>query len=404
MKVRIRNRVYFSDCILFFIIIMPIVDCINGYFQETPLSVIGPIYRLLMILLTSCVIAKCRNKKNLIFTFGVSSYFLLHDLIFIIFDSKNNNISILTERTLKYIYVILLIEALCVLITTKKINLEDIENVLGFLSWLYPILLIFPKLIGASGTNMYSDSGYKGFYYSGNAVSIAMVFSLFVAMNFLYKKPNLKNSFRAILCLAVQLLIGAKTNYIFVVLILGFFAFKVFNISKLKNLKTLVVLGVLILAGIVSIKYWFADEIAKIIARQNYLFSAYDRNWIQYLTSNRSIRIEEQLIQFNNNPINIVFGMGYRQASINNFVEMDFFDLLFRYGLIITVVLILFYFSFLKQGSYEKTNYLILYLIMLAFAMVVGHVFCDAMSGTLMALVIASLKCNYNNEKCRGFV
>lgn len=403
MKLKPRSKLSFRDWNVFLITVMPIIDCINGYFQKNFLSIIGPVYRLLIMLIAFCVIIKWGSKKTILFIFSIISYFYLHDILFIIFDNENNNFSIIAGRTLKYIYMFLIAEALRTSLKKRKISLFDIENIFSYLSWLYPILLIFPKLIGASGTSMYMQAGYKGFYYSGNAVSIAMVVSLFIAINCLYKKPCIKNTFRAILCLSVQLLIGAKTNYIFVVLILVFFAAKSINITKWKNIKILIILGILSAVGVMAIKYWFASEITKILVRQSYLFSAYNKNLVQYLTSNRSTRIKEQLDLFQSSPFYIIFGMGYRQTLKNNFVEMDYFDLLFRYGMAITIVLIIYYISFLRKSN--KKEYLILFLMVQAFAMLAGHVFCDAMSGTLLALIIAHISYNDKNiASCRSYI
>lgn len=396
-KLQIKTNWTVIEFFIFLIIIMPIVDCINGYFQGSFLSVIGPVYRFLMLLIAVYALLKFGSKGSIIFSLFVSAFFLLHDFLFILFDNQNNNFSIIVERTMKYIYVIIFIETLRALLR-KKITLFEIKTIFNYLSWLYPCLLIIPLLISSGGNSMYTDSGYKGFYYSGNAVSISMVVSLFVAMEFLYKNPCLKNLLRAGICLAIQLLIGAKTNYIFSALIIVFFALKAIDLSKLKNIKKLFLLAVIALISLLAIKFWFVDEIARIVSRQNYLYSALDNDWFRYLTSNRSIRIEEQLEQFKSNPFFVIFGMGYRMNLSNNFVEMDYFDLLFRYGAAITIVLVVYYLSFLKNFFSRINNinkdYFVIYIIMQMFAAFAGHIFCDVMAGSLFALVIAYISYN----------
>ena len=393
MKIRIKIKWKYSELIVFLLTIMPIIDFINGYFQNTFISLIGPLYRLILILLSMMVLIKSKNSEFVLFTFLISGYFLMHDIIYMAMDKNNNSLSVIMDKTVKYMYVIILSETLCLLVKRNRLTITVIDEIFDRLSWLFPVLLFIPKLMGAKNTSMYTESGYKGFFYSGNAVSITMVALLFVSMCFLYKRPCFRNSVRVFLCLTVQLLIGAKTNYIFSALIIGYFALKSINLTRNNNLKTLTTLILLVFCGFFAIKYCFSDEIAKILARQRYIYSSYNANFIQYLTSNRSIRIDEQLRHFLSNPFYILFGMGYRQTFDNNFVEMDYFDLLFRYGALVTVVLIIYYLTKLREGLRKKDTYLMLYLILQAFATFAGHVFCDAMTGSILALLIAHIRC-----------
>ena len=132
-KLQIKTNWTVIEFFIFLIIIMPIVDCINGYFQGSFLSVIGPVYRFLMLLIAVYALLKFGSKGSIIFSLFVSAFFLLHDFLFILFDNQNNNFSIIVERTMKYIYVIIFIETLRALLR-KKITLFEIKTIFNYLS------------------------------------------------------------------------------------------------------------------------------------------------------------------------------------------------------------------------------------------------------------------------------
>lgn len=396
---KIKLKIYYFDILFGLIMAMPIIDFINGFLYEK-ISFIGQLYRMITITVAGIAIfyyGKRKEQKFLII-FGV--LFIMHDLLFILFDGDNNPISILNERTLKYIYTIVIILALISLVKCGKIAHDKIEETILYYSWTYPILLIIPKLIGASNTYMYSESGYKGFFYSGNAISITMVVMLFISMNELYKKQNSFNIIRCCLNLISQLLIGAKTNYFCAILIAIYFVIKAIKKLNLNGFKNVLLIFFIVCIGLYAITNTFASEISAIIARQNYLYQGVDGNIISYLTSNRSPRISSQWNMYISNLFYILFGMGYRKGIINNFVEMDYIDLLFRYGLVITLVYILFLCGIIIKSN-KKSPYFFLLLIILSFSMFAGHVINDAMAGCLFALIICKCYSENVNKCCK---
>ena len=96
---------------------------------------------------------------------------------------------------------------------------------------------------------------------------------------------------------------------------------------------------------------------------------------------------------------NLLFGIGISNSEqINNtkiskWIEMDFFDLLFGFGLVgilVTSSLIIYFFIL----AFKKKNwsiYTLMYGVVLVYSFFVGHVFFSALSTTLLGLICGGI-------------
>lgn len=113
---------------------MPIIDFINGCFQDIFISLIGPLYGLILILLSMMILIQSKNREFVLFTYLISGFFLMHDIIYMVVDKNNNGLSVIMDKTAKYMHVIIQSETLCMLVKRNRLNITLIDEIFDCLS------------------------------------------------------------------------------------------------------------------------------------------------------------------------------------------------------------------------------------------------------------------------------
>ncbi|WP_036064945.1 O-antigen ligase family protein [Listeria fleischmannii] len=129
----------------------------------------------------------------------------------------------------------------------------------------------------------------------------------------------------------------------------------------------------------------------------SYFYGLYNNDILRFLTSSRSNFLEVAFSYYTEtgNFLLRLLGFGFytRVAEWKGgyLVEMDFVDILFSLGIIglfVTVMLLLY---LLIKACKKRTIYSILFIILILYGAIAGHVLFSALSSTLFGLVCGGL-------------
>ena len=355
---------------------------------------VGMILRgLLLVYLGLFILIKHPNKNNIIIIFIT----MLFSFLFLIFRHNINSI----YHIFKYDYIIILLLAIYNLYTkeNKKIG----TNIINITLLSYSLVLIIAKI-----TNTAFDSyeiakvGTIGWFNSANEISA--IISIIVPYLFINIKSKKDYSYMItiILSLIGALLIGTRTPIIiFAICILYFLISKLIKDIKNKTVKTkyLIPICILILIGIILIP--ITPLYKNMIIHIKYLglkspfeiftnFKTFD-----HFIFNRRLTFLINLNKkfLNSSIVTILFGMKY----IAKTVEMDLFDIFFRYGVIGILVLIgVIAYLIKKIKTNNKTNYLPI-IVLLIVSFLSGHVLLSP--NVLLIAVVVTCNILYKSKK-----
>ncbi|OJG72228.1 hypothetical protein RV11_GL003199 [Enterococcus phoeniculicola] len=398
--------------------IMPIVDSFNGAFQQ---SHIADIYRLFLTIYVffflffgkKIIFEQSLQMLLVVFFFGtliMLQYFFLYGYhVPLVKDLKSLMRILLTIIFYAYFYK---------LIQLKLITKEQLKDMLLLIALGYSACIILPFLFGkglatydifGSGT-LSADQGvgFKAYFLEVNSLS-AILIGLVTLCGEECLASIKQNSYRytilvGILFLGIWLsllLTSTKTSLVY-----GIFYFILFVGRMLLSKKLRMIFK---LYGIFSINLIFlllkslflpkfVESVNGVLARGFYFFDLMDGNWIQFLTSNRSVWLVlnwQQLLSSKHFLFIHFFGAGYYinvdfPLARRILAEMDLFDFYFSYGL----VGYLLYISYFKTSlihfyKAEKDSVSWMFLTLFIYSIFAGHVFVNAMAATLLAIIFA---------------
>lgn len=375
-----------NKLIVWIIILLPLVDIINGFMLKVAnMSGFGIIMHTLFLLIMIKKISYKKAQKNTIYIIFLIVYLSIQTLITNCFYnlSPHDNFSYI----IKYIYFFITLETLIYF----KNNNTLWKYIKKSYTWLYPLGSILPRLMGYSFSSYGSGEGALGFMYSQNSYTFVMIVSLYWSLEILFKKVNLLNIIRTILCLVSLLLIGSKSGYIFTGLVIAYLVFN--NIKKHGAYNTprvtFVILSVLIIILIIFRLY--SAELNLIYTRILYFLNYYGHSSfdaiLNFLTSDRWNRIDRYFTSFSDNIFSIVFGLGYGYFENTVTTEMDIFNLIYIFGILGTIIYIITFIKVTKIHKY-KNSYKTLLIFLTTYLFFGGHVLADVMANNILAIVI----------------
>lgn len=351
-----------------FLLIQPFLDVI----ATTNYSILNIIVRGLFLLLI--VIYLLFNKKNIailistlvsgLILFGINIYF---------------NLGIVTSisNVMKLYYL-----PITVLFFVNIKNSID-NKIITYVLFIYLILFLTSYIFGF-GYNNYKLSdgkqGFRGIFNSINEIS-AIIIGLFpLALNYLKNKSNYIISIMLIVfTFLVALLTGTKVLMIGLFIIIIFIyiksAIKIFkNMSTIKKIISIIVISIIILGGIYLLTY---TRFYKNMIVQQKFFKSYNILSINFINkvlfNNRLTFLKDNFLFYKNQSlINIIFGIGYSNQSIK-LVEIDIFDILFRFGIFGLISFIVPIIYIVKKIKLDKISLFSIILLILI-SLTSGHV------------------------------
>lgn len=425
------NKIYIY-MVYFSIGCMAVLDTINGFFLNQGTEIyLGQLIRFtFLVVLILYLFTNFTNKIELIV---IISYFvsLIYYVFLFLFNSNIKDL-IFDISEISKIYLILF------LILTMRIRFRiDFENtkkmytnLLAMNSYLFPLMLIIPKILNL-GEAVYSNgAGYKGLFYANNDLSIILIALFWINIIILTKNYKNENTgyfikpirkidtlVRLFLILISCYLIGAKSVYAFAfAAILYFVLVNIFKLKIITLTKYLSVFVVIVLLLISYFKELIISSLNLFIERQSYFFmTRVDEGSIYslfvFLTTDRLLFVKDVLNSFYlntlNNPLDImmpIIGLG-KSYYLNNYrlTEMDAVDFIFSYGLILFLVFwIVVFIDFKKFLSIDnrysvKKPVILIISIITFFSFTGGHVIFSAMAGSIFGLTAALV--GVNNDK-----
>lgn len=391
LKMNMIQKVY-----VFILAISPLIDSFNGYLIKSGITKgisLGDVYRGIMIIFILVIWSKCISKVNLGIMLILLGYLTSISLVQILFQISNNSLlnefSNVAQWSIAFILVFSYIDFYRVGI--MKINV--IDKVFDIWCVITPLTLIVPYILGI-GFSTYYDIGYKGFYYATNAITYFLIILFLMNMFKLTEKITLFRLFQTGVTAFCIAMLGTKSGYILLAVILIISIL----IQYKKNFKKGVTSLLLVTITFFTTGYLFlevyAEQIEKIIGRHSY-FSKTSDSFISFITTGRSDRISEYYMYIKHSKsfiFRLLFGSGYNIEKILGSIEMDYFDAFFMFGLIGLLIIVWFTLYVFNKGL-KKSNwvFIIAYIITIAFSILGGHIWNNALSSTCFAMISCKL-------------
>ena len=398
-----------------FILLQPFIDLITSLMTRFDVAIVslGVIVRGIFIIVMLCYLfffnrSKYR-KPSIIYIVGLGVFYLLYlltkrELLFN-FEFLYNEIVYI----FKYSYFLILFVACINFIDQYKIDRKKIINLFILNLLVYVIMIIVPTITN-TGFNSYNNNegyGIVGWFYSANEISA--ILTILYPFLFLYLDRNFtfKHCIMIILTIIAIILIGTKAPYYGMLFITAFLAiYYLFNIKK--KLKQFILVALIIIVSIAAKNYTPANvNLEKRIDCQNDYYNGTIVNNKEtgelecqvadgqkiVMLSGRDVLLKSAYeIYRDSSLVDKFFGIGFSNREvinngwINKLVEMDFFDILFRYGIIGFIIymlplgMIIFKVALITfKSKFKLSLEQIIYgygtAIGIGFGFIIGHVF-----------------------------
>ncbi len=384
--------------ILFTMYSAPIIDLINGYFGK--LLPIGQIVRVLLIFVNVYLCVKCmsieKKKGNYLF-FGIIGYVLLQSLI-VGLVSKNGNFMININFSMKLILFLSEMQLLINYIGLEIIKKDDFTKFFKFSCWFVPLSLAACKSLNLNTVTTISKAGL---YSSTNAMSI--IFIIQFVLSFYFSREEKKYYLTTLLSVIGVSLLGGKSPYVYIIFIM--FTLVLFD-SKHRIGKIIVFIIVATLTYYILSKYFTSTMLEYVSYHTTHLKHNIETNTVwDYIFSGRNNYLKAEWKDFSSGgfiavSLKLLFGIGRINFAT---VEMDIFEILFAFGIFVTIGVYYLVTQSLSWNCKQKIDnlYLNLALIcMISFSILGGHTFLEAIAATYSAILIGyKYSCYFEGEK-----
>lgn len=416
-RIKISRGNWRGAIVLAFLYGAPIIDNLLGaQMQSTGEDgVIGKLYRTFFILALISLLATTKVPKK---TFFRTLYFLLWILLlpilYTLFDSNAKGLFTDYAQVMKLAYPIILYTVCNLFIVRGYIKRKQIENVLKYYVFFYPLSIVIPYIMGVGYRSYASyNNGYLGFYGAGNELSIVLVCMYIISLNYFLNSKRRLYLVTALLSAFSALLTGSKTGMIVLV-----FSTIILAVHK-KRAEEILGSALLLLLCIAGGFALFGPLITGILqGNLQMLVNKYDQmdtSFVTYLLSARNLKIVPNFMSsiYDNEKgaLNLFLGQGYyRQVSLSyktaytaerGLVEMDWFDIFFQHGLIVFSYVLSFYVGALRgKCNSRRWIYKFSAVVMLAFSTFAGHTLQSTLPSTTLIIMLVLL----NAKESKGNV
>ncbi|EGO8595677.1 hypothetical protein EH331_13620 [Enterococcus faecalis] len=397
--------------------IFPIIDVLNGIATSTKgFEELGLLYRLIcliFIFMTLLVTGVSLNRFSKIVIIITLLSFLSINISSIVLGGNPHewvyDITVLTK------YFLWLIIPLYTQQLSTVFTLEDFHTLFIWISLFLVLGLLIPFSLGLGyATYEVSDVGFKGFYLANNDISIA-----FIACTVILAKISMKNQYlkKPILSLLLtmlfvasifcMILLGTKIClFVSIILVIYRFTSPLVNYKLKKQLKIKYIIGILVLIN--SLFLWkdqLINRVREVLSRIRFFFILFNGDVISVFFSSRNIFFQVGWIEFikSSNVLLYLFGYGFsyrlKEWGVGNYIEIDFFDLLFSLGILGVTINLLYIFLLINLVRNRRTIYFYAFIVLLVYSMLAGHVFFSGISTTILGLINSAMLVPTNQKK-----
>lgn len=363
--------------IYYLFLILPFIDLITSFTERINGNIvsIGTIFKGILILFSGIYIlfiTKSKyKKKSIIYYLLLSIFSIIHILI-----GNNSYVSSVTQL-IKFMFLPIIFIFLLNYNDDYKISYIEMKKILKYNVFFILTTILIAKLTN-TGFNSYSDTvttGVVGWYYSANEISgiITILFPLFLEDIL----KNNKYSFILVMyVIFMMMMLGTKTPLLGV--LISLITLFIHILLKDKNKKNIFKIVFFISYTVIlffNSSYLSNLNSGRYISTTNAVFSSRDiylnNTTREYINHN----LEEKL-----------FGLGSTNNKVlEKYVEMDFYDLLYRYGIIGFIIFMIPFFkivlkmmeyalSHLNNYNYDKMILILITMLSLLIAFFAGHI------------------------------
>ena len=384
---------------IFLISIMPLVDTLNGMIirgGSASSLTIGDFYRLIVIV-AFVSIYLCKFSQGSTVLLLISVCLGLADILIRIVAGVEFNATSELNLLVQWMLAPLLVLCTYNAVKSGTLRRHSIMAALDYLQWFAPLTILIPYVLGV-GYSTYGSAndsfvGYKAFYYATNGISLMLIVLFTRAVYHMLDKKSLLALVPVILNGASLALIGTKSSLVMLVLAFFIAIYCIYGDSFLRFLVRLLPLVIMIVLVFFLLRDQIGNFLAPILGRWDYFSTrVYSNDLLGALTSGRIYQIGLHWNELASSSLSVLYlfvGMGDLSASYR-ICEMDYFDIFFQFGILGLLLLAAFVFFVISKGYEVNGKYsfeLCLVLFLLLYALVVGHVFNNAMSSTVFSLI-----------------
>ncbi|NLZ75915.1 MAG: hypothetical protein GX914_05365 [Erysipelotrichia bacterium] len=377
-------------------ILQPIIDVLTSLMVRfyPNIASIGQLLRAIILVAVFLFITfKTTNRRrdySIILVLIVFSLLYLYNQYFIL----RNPIFLEFSAILKFNYFILLTMGFIEFLKLKLIDKSDIEKVL-FINALiiFSILLISIVTKTSFFSYSYEQKGVIGWFFSANEIGVI----IFLLMSVIFHKLMDKAVYLILFFLMFYIFIQIGTKVSVYGLLLPPIILLIFLLRKKNNIKEIIKVGsVFLLSGLLIL---FSKTIVRDFSKlNNPVVNDTILNKTNAILSGRLEFLKMIGNKFINSPINVfLLGLGHQENGVLlKGVEMDFFDILFNFGIfgfLIYLVFTLIVFKeaifniFKKDTSLEKYTFSVTLIIGMSIGILIGHVYLAPAVSTYLALI-----------------
>lgn len=386
--------------IVYLMMLTPFIDLLNGVFEEILSINISPGLLIRSIILVVIMyIYIIQRRENLVKLLFIISLFLFQMLIL----SFIHNINLYQEISFisKIYYNMFLFFIIYDLIRRQKIDYEFYIDKLAFINVIVVISLLIAQFAGL-GEGSYGDGmGNKGLYSGLNDITaVCLITFPFLLYKLIREKKKIKYGILTIISILNIINIGTKTSMVVLGVILIYFIYHV--IFKEINIQNKLLFILAIILSILIFKYFLWDAYSSTVLNRLQYFSE-KLDFKTFLLSGRNNTLIDAFRFWDNNLFNILFGVGftYGGSFIESFlighamIEMDFFDILYFYGIIMFLIISIPLIKTMIKSFYIFINTKVLifkvialiYLITITISFLGGHILLSPLAGIYFVVI-----------------
>lgn len=396
-----------------FLILSPLFDMLTAFMLKV-LNIdftIGMIVRFIIILiclLYLIFIYKRKDKKYLLLILGSIFIYLV---IFLLVMGVNKDINILlfeAKNALKTFYLPILLISFYAISKENKAFISDKTIITVYIIYLLGIFI--PDILGI-GFDSYevTKTGSIGFFNTANEISAIISILMPIFLLYLYNKRNFILTVLLVGVLVFDILsIGTKGPLLSFLIIIGVVLIIYFiYLIKEKYYKKISLLLLLLVAltsfmviNLPKTAFYKNIEIHLDFLKVDSIFDVFTDYELfdHFIFSSRLKFLNNTFNDYKESKVSEkIFGIGYYENEEDTkMIEMDYFDILFRHGIVgFALYMTIFVYFLVKAIKYTKSlkdnptkvcNYLSLFLIIIL-SLITGHVLLAPSVSIFVALI-----------------
>lgn len=389
---------FIDKLILILMFFYLLIDAVNGLMLRYYSFSISQPYKLLLLFLIILGLCRTRVEKILYFLFW---FLFLFFLLFIYSFDQNFDYDpgFIFDNIVFYAKLIVVPLGYIYFKQLNRKNYPGLGRIFHSIIVVNMLVIVINVIAGRFlGFQMYRGGiGSRGFFYSGNEVSLTFVVLALWIIFWAWRKGKAAYAVTGAVLLGLSVLLATKVAIAGIFISLCIIPFLSTGV-KMPRLRNMIYVGILAAAGI----YMAYRGMVMTGLWDRFLYFYHRVDLVSFLLSSRNIFLasSRDIFMHEYTPLQQLFGVGY--DDLIKSVEIDFFDIVMYYGIVGVTVFTLFWLYMLLQSCrvyFRKASdyaslIVFLDLMLVGISFTAGRTMTSAMSGIFIALSNAMLFLN----------